>query len=148
MKNDSCSDTYRSNNAPLTPEAWRKVSLKLSARRPERPSHFWTFQSVFCFAAVAFFCGSSIAQSTTGEFDPWKGIEKNGRIPKIDKPEDLTNPERWRYIPEGRLKPGNVFQRFLVSSFVAPFFFRNSDVGFGGGIASSKPKRPKAVLSL
>ncbi len=109
--------------------------MKLSSRRPERPSHFWTFQSIFCFAAAAFFCGSSIAQSTTGEFDPWQGIEKDGRIPKIEKPADLTNPERWRYIPEGRLKPGNVFQRFLVSSFMAPFFFRDSDVGFGGGIA-------------
>jgi len=81
------------------------------------------------------FCGSAIAQSTAEEFDPWQGIEKNGRIPKIDKPEDLPNPERWRYIPEGRLKPGNVFQRFLVSSFVAPFLFRDTDVGFGGGIA-------------
>jgi hypothetical protein len=135
MQSDSCGDAFRRSNAPFVPEARRKVSLKLSSRRPERPSHFWTYQSVFCFAAVAFFCGSSIAQSTTGEFDPWKGIEKNGRIPKIDKPEDLTNPERWRYIPEGRLKPGNVFQRFLVSSFMAPFFFRDSDVGFGGGIA-------------
>jgi outer membrane protein assembly factor BamA len=80
-------------------------------------------------------CAPALAESTDSEFDPWRGIEKNGRIPKIDKPDDLTNPERWRYIPEGRLKPGNVFQRFLVSSFIAPFFFRDSDVGFGGGIA-------------
>ena len=46
------------------------------------------------------------------------------------------HPERWRYIPEGRIKPGNIFERFLVSSFIAPFFFRDTDVGFGGGLAS------------
>ena len=90
---------------------------------------------VFLSLAGAVLCTSALAQSTDREFDPWRGIEKNGRIPKVDKPADLPNPERWRYIPEGRLKPGNVFQRFLVSSFVAPFFFRDSDVGFGGGIA-------------
>jgi outer membrane protein assembly factor BamA len=85
--------------------------------------------------AITIPCGPAPAQSPNREFDPWLGIEKDGRIPKVDKPTDLTNPERWRYIPEGRLKPGNVFQRFLVSSFIAPFFFRDSDVGFGGGIA-------------
>lgn len=81
------------------------------------------------------FCVSSVARSTAGEFDPWEGIDRDGRIPKVEIPADLTNPERWRYVPEGRLKPGNVFQRFLVSSFIAPFFFRDSDVGFGGGLA-------------
>ena len=68
-------------------------------------------------------------------FDPWQGIERNGRIPKAEKPASLPNPERWRYIPEGRIKPGNPFRRFLVSSFIAPFFFNDSDVGFGGGVA-------------
>jgi hypothetical protein len=96
---------------------------------------FWISCLAFSFLAAAILCASATAQSTDREFDPWQGIEKDGRIPKVDKPDDLTNPERWRYIPEGRLKPGNVFQRFLVSSFVAPFFFRDSDVGFGGGIA-------------
>ena len=66
-------------------------------------------------------------------WDPWAGIERDGRIPGIEK--DVPNPERWRYIPEGRIKPGNVLQRFLVSSFIAPFIFRDSDVGLGGGIA-------------
>src|SRR6185369_6225428 len=66
-------------------------------------------------------------------YDPWRGIERNGRIPAVDKP--VEHPERWRYIPEGRLKPGNVLQRFMVSSFIAPFFFNDSDVGFGGGLA-------------
>jgi len=85
--------------------------------------------------AASILCASATAESTDREFDPWEGIDQDGRIPKIEKPDDLTNPERWRYFPEGRLKPGNVFERFLVSSFVAPFFFRDSDVGFGGGIA-------------
>ncbi len=92
-------------------------------------------RSFLPFIAIAALGTPAFAQSTDREFDPWWGIDKSGRIPKVDKPADLPNPERWRYIPEGRLKPGNVFQRFLVSSFIAPFFFRDSDVGFGGGIA-------------
>ncbi|MGH2394872.1 MAG: hypothetical protein ACRDGH_15520, partial [Candidatus Limnocylindria bacterium] len=55
--------------------------------------------------------------------DPLQGMEPSGRIPKVPLPDDLPNPERWRYLPEGRIKPGNVFERFLVSSFVAPQFF-------------------------
>jgi hypothetical protein len=50
-------------------------------------------------------------------------------------PEDLPNPERWRYLPEGRIMPGNIFQRFLVSSFAAPQFFFEQDIGAGAGIA-------------
>lgn len=69
------------------------------------------------------------------EFDPWDGMDRDGRIPAAEIPDDLPNPSRWRYIPEGRIKPGNVFQRFLVTSFMAPFVFHNSDVGTGGGIA-------------
>jgi hypothetical protein len=65
--------------------------------------------------------------------DPWQGMDRDGRIPAVEKP--VKHPERWRYIPEGRIKPGNVFQRFLISSFIAPFIFRDTDVGFGGGIA-------------
>lgn len=103
--------------------------------RLHRASRFRIMQSAFYFAASMLLCASALAQSTNREFDPWQGIDRSGRIPKVDKPADLANPERWRYIPEGRLKPGNVFQRFLVSSFIAPFFFRDSDVGFGGGIA-------------
>jgi hypothetical protein len=68
-------------------------------------------------------------------FDPLQGIDPDGRIPAILRPPDLPNPERWRYIPEGRLKPGNVFQRFLVSSMIAPFVFYDSDVGVGFGVA-------------
>lgn len=68
------------------------------------------------------------------EFDPLRGMDENGRIPSIEIPEDIPNPERWRYIPEGRIKPGNFFERFLVTSFAIPFVFRDSDVGFGGGV--------------
>jgi hypothetical protein len=66
-------------------------------------------------------------------WNPWQGMERNGRIPAVEKPS--PHPERWRYVPEGRIKPGNVFERFLISSFIAPFVFRDSDVGVGGGIA-------------
>ena len=66
--------------------------------------------------------------------DPYQGMDKSGRIPAVEKPADLPNPERWRYIPEGRLKPGNFFQRFLASSFLIPFVFRNADTGVGGGL--------------
>jgi hypothetical protein len=71
------------------------------------------------------------------EFDPWEGIEKDGRVPKVELPPDLPNPERWRYIPAGRIKPGNFFQRFLVSSFIAPVVFRQEDVGWGFGLAAA-----------
>ncbi|MGH0030630.1 MAG: BamA/TamA family outer membrane protein [Myxococcota bacterium] len=71
-----------------------------------------------------------------GEYDPWQGIDPNGRIPAIEKPDDLPNPDKWRYIPEGRIKPGNVFQRFLVSSIIAPFVFHDSDVGTGFGVTA------------
>ena len=54
-------------------------------------------------------------------YDPFDGIDENGRIPRVQLPEDIEHPERWRYIPEGRIKPGNVCQRLLVSSFIAPF---------------------------
>ncbi len=68
-------------------------------------------------------------------YDPYRGVDHNGRIPKIDKASLVTKPERWRYIPEGRLKPGGFFDRFLVSSFLFPLFFANSDVGVGVGAA-------------
>ena len=66
-------------------------------------------------------------------YDPYEGMDKDGRIPAIEKPADLPNPDRWRYIPEGRIKPGNFFDRFLVTSFVVPVVFRDPDSGTGGG---------------
>jgi hypothetical protein len=68
-------------------------------------------------------------------YDPLLGMEESGRIPKAALPEDLPEPARWRYIPEGRIMPGNVFQRLFVSSFVSPQIFFREDVGLGGGIA-------------
>jgi hypothetical protein len=68
------------------------------------------------------------------KFDPWEGIDRNGRIPRARIPDDIEVPERWRYIPEGRIKPGNFFQRLLVSSFIVPFIFNNGDVGTGFGL--------------
>jgi hypothetical protein len=68
-------------------------------------------------------------------YDPLLGMEESGRIPKARLPEDLPEPARWRYIPEGRIMPGNVFERLFVSSFVSPQIFFREDVGLGGGIA-------------
>ena len=69
------------------------------------------------------------------DFDPWQGIDRNGRIPKVPIPPGIENPERWRYIPEGHLKPGNVIQRLLVSSLIIPYVYRSGDVGTGFGLA-------------
>ena len=71
----------------------------------------------------------------SSEYSPFDGMDRDGRIPKKKLPPDLRNPERWRYIPEGRIKPGNVVQRLFVSSFIAPIFFFEQDVGAGGGVA-------------
>ena len=68
-------------------------------------------------------------------YDPFEGMDRDGRIPKVDKAAYVDRPERWRYVPEGRIKPGNIFDRFLVSSFAVPIFFSNQDVGTGFGIA-------------
>ncbi|MDH5575997.1 MAG: BamA/TamA family outer membrane protein [Nitrospirota bacterium] len=68
-------------------------------------------------------------------YDPYRGVDENGRIPRIDKAALIARPERWRYVPEGRIKPGGFFERFLVSSFLIPLFFANSDVGIGLGLA-------------
>jgi hypothetical protein len=68
-------------------------------------------------------------------YDPYRGMDADGRIPRIDKATYVDRPERWRYIPEGRIKPGNIFQRFLVSSFIVPLFFQSADVGTGFGVA-------------
>ena len=75
------------------------------------------------------------AQEGSPQHDPLQGMEPSGRIPKVPLPDDLPNPERWRYLPEGRIKPGNIFERFLVSSFVGPQLFFEQDIGVGGGIA-------------
>jgi hypothetical protein len=68
-------------------------------------------------------------------YDPLLGMDESGRIPKVPLPADLPEPTRWRYIPEGRIMPGNMFERLFVSSFVSPQIFFQEDVGLGGGIA-------------
>lgn len=68
-------------------------------------------------------------------FNPHEGLEKDGRIPRPELPEDLPNPERWRYVPEGRIKPGTILQRFSVSTFLIPVIFYEQDIGAGAGIS-------------
>ena len=70
------------------------------------------------------------------DYDPLEGMDPDGRIQKVDKAALVEHPERWRYLPESRIPPGNVLDRFLVSSLVFPVVFFSSDVGagFGAGI--------------
>lgn len=68
-------------------------------------------------------------------YDPNEGIDANGRIERPKLPDDVPNPGRWRYTPEGRLPPGNLLDRLFVSSFISPILFREEDIGFGGGVA-------------
>ena len=86
-------------------------------------------------AIVATTLAAEAQQPSPPRHDPYQGMEPSGRIPKVALPDDLPHPERWRYLPEGRIKPGNIFERFLVSTFVAPQFFFEEDVGAGAGIA-------------
>ncbi|MCR9244165.1 MAG: BamA/TamA family outer membrane protein [bacterium] len=79
--------------------------------------------------------GSQGPQSPQQPYNPLRGLDPDGRIPKPEFPADLAHPERWRYTPPGRIKPGNIFERFLVSSFFSPILFREEDIGFGGGVA-------------
>ena len=93
-----------------------------------------------CLLPLAF-AGPLAAQQQGGPpnpsvYDPLRGMDPDGRIPKPEIPQDVPHPERWRYTPEARMKPGNVFERFLVSSFISPIVFREEDIGFGGGVAS------------
>jgi hypothetical protein len=92
---------------------------------------------VFALALAILAAELVVEAQEAGPFkhDPLQGMEPSGRIPKVALPDDLPNPERWRYLPEGRIKPGNIFERFLVSSFIAPFFFFEQDIGAGAGIA-------------
>jgi len=75
------------------------------------------------------------AQDEERAYDPLAGIDQDGRIERPQLPADLPNPDRWRYTPPGRIAPGNVLERFLISSFFSPVVFRDEDIGTGGGIA-------------
>ncbi|MAE77732.1 MAG: hypothetical protein CMJ85_12790 [Planctomycetes bacterium] len=79
---------------------------------------------------------TSIAQTKQKPYDPNQNMALDGTTaikPKL--PADLPNPDRWRYTPGGRIKPGNMFDRFLVTTWVTPILFREEDIGFGGGLA-------------
>jgi hypothetical protein len=78
---------------------------------------------------------TATAQNGNAPYDPLAGLDPDGRIPKPQLPDDLPNKERWRYTPPGRIKPGSILERFLVSSFLSPILFSEQDIGFGGGIA-------------
>lgn len=76
------------------------------------------------------------AQDPARVYDPNQNMAADGTtVIKPKLPDGLPNPDRWRYTPGGRIKPGSPFDRFLVSTFVSPLFFRQEDVGFGGGVA-------------
>lgn len=64
-----------------------------------------------------------------------EGMDPNGRIPKVELPPDVPNPERWRYFPEGRIVEGSIADRLFISTFAVPIFFFKSDVGAGGGLS-------------
>jgi len=47
--------------------------------------------------------------------------------------QELDHPDRWRWISEQRMPPGNLFERVLITSFITPVVFFQGDVGAGGG---------------
>ena len=73
------------------------------------------------------------AAQESRQHNPWPGWSAAAAFPKVKLPDDIKNPERWRYVPEGRIKPGNIIDRFLVSSFAVPIVYFEQDVGAGGG---------------
>ena len=118
------------HHAPRAPRAVRK---------PLGPIAIFALAALLSGAPSDALAEDSEPQPSTPEvesvYDPYRGMDEDGRIPEVDKANLVDHPERWRYIPEGRIKPGNYFQRFLVSSFALPIVFRNADVGTGLGIA-------------
>ena len=85
----------------------------------------------FAFSGVA--SSNEETPRSATEYGPMRGMDENGRIPRVEKGSLVDHPERWRYLPESRIPPGGVFDRFLVSSIVFPIVFFNSDVGAGFG---------------
>jgi len=92
--------------------------------------------SLVLTAALLAFAVLVSAAHAEERYDRLEGMDADGRIPKVEKDAYVDHPERWRYLPESRIPPGDVFDRFLVSSIVFPIVFFNSDVGagFGAGI--------------
>jgi len=110
--------------------------------------------ALFMVAGFGAYADCSAGENPVGDkpYDPYEGIEPSGRIPRVDLPEEIERPERWRYVPEGRIKPGNIFQRFLVSTFMVPIFRYDQDVGAGFGVALTdidfREKRRREFLGL
>ncbi len=74
------------------------------------------------------------SQAARTHFDPNEGFEEDGSITKRPMPPGLSNEERWRYVPEGKLVEGDILDRFFVSTFVIPVFFHQEDLGTGFGL--------------
>ena len=126
----------RSVQARCLDEADSNLDPARGLRRPPSMSPPRT-SLIFGLALAIVVVGSVVEaqEATPPRHDPYAGMDRSGRIPKVELPADLPNPERWRYLPEGRIKPGNFFERFLISSFVAPQFFFEGDIGAGAGVA-------------
>ncbi len=92
-------------------------------------------KSIVWMASLSALFVPLFAEEEEGTHKMLEGMDENGRIPQVTLPADLPNPERWRYIPEGRIQPGNVFERFMATSFAAPLVVSEQDVGSGGGIS-------------
>lgn len=67
--------------------------------------------------------------------DPALGMTEDGVIPRVPRPPGIDHPERWRYVPPARTQGGNIFQRFLITSFIGPYAYYTPEVGFGVGVA-------------
>ncbi len=65
---------------------------------------------------------------------PASGQDPDGRIPRIAKPDDLPDPDRWRYLPPARIKKGDFFDRFGITTFAIPVVFSQEATGTGAGI--------------
>ena len=72
------------------------------------------------------------AAQQTGDAN--EGIDEDGGIQRGQLPTGLNHPERWRFIPEGRLIEGTVGDRLWVSTFVFPIYAYSEDVGSVFGV--------------
>lgn len=76
----------------------------------------------------------TLACALSAQHPATQGIDKKGAISRENVPKDLQHPERWRYIPEGKLIEGSIYDRLWNSVFVVPVFFREESLGSGFGI--------------
>lgn len=111
-------------------------SITILPLPPARPTRFSSLSArlVAPLSAWALLSAAGLCAQERS-FDPQAGLDPDGRIARPELPADLPNPDRWRYTPAGRIVPGSIFDRFLVSSFISPVFSREESVGTGGGFA-------------